>query len=141
MNSMNKFINKSKILIVMLLSLMACNTANADDVKILAAEFKSSGNNQWFVNVTLKHKDAGWEHYADNWRVVDSEGNVLGDRVLYHPHVDEQPFTRGLSSVKIPEGITIVYIEAHDKVHGWTAGRMKLDLSKAVDGQLRIKAE
>ena len=117
------------------------NTANADDVKILSADFHNSGDELWSVKVTLKHDDSGWEHYADNWRVVDDEGNILGDRILHHPHVDEQPFTRGLGGVNIPKDMTIVYIEAHDKVHGWTSSRLKVDLSNATDGRLRIEME
>ena len=128
-------------MVAFLLALAAFNTAYANDVKILAADFQSNDGNRWSVNVTLQHDDTGWDHYADNWRVVDSQGNVLGDRVLYHPHVDEQPFTRGLSDVKVPEGITTVYIEAHDKVHGWTPNRLKVDLNKANGGRLVLEAK
>lgn len=123
------------------MALTMLNTADAGDVNILAADFHSRGNNRWSVNVTLKHDDTGWDHYVDNWRIVDGEGNMLGDRVLYHPHVDEQPFTRGLGGVKFPESTTVVYIEAHDKVHGWTPNRLKVDLSKATGGRLRVDAE
>lgn len=137
---MNKF-NRTDTLAAGLLALIFLNTATADNAKILAADFHSVGNNQWSVSVTLQHTDTGWDHYADNWRVVDSEGNILGDRVLYHPHVDEQPFTRGLGGVKVPEGITTVYIEAHDKVHGWSPTRLKVDLGKASGGNLRVEAE
>ncbi len=42
---------------------------------------------------------------------------MLGTSVLYHPHVNEQPFTRGLSNVKIPAGITSVIVRAWDSVH------------------------
>lgn len=128
-------------MVAFLLALAAFNTAYANDVKILAADFQSNDGNRWSVNVTLQHADTGWDHFADNWRVVDSQGNVLGDRVLYHPHVDEQPFTRGLSDVKVPEGITTVYIEAHDKVHGWTPNRLKVDLNKANGGRLVLEAK
>lgn len=117
------------------------NTAEADNIRILAADFHHSGRVQWSVDVTLKHGDTGWDHYADNWRVVDDEGNILGDRVLLHPHVDEQPFTRDLSNVKVPEGTATVYIEAHDKVHGWTPSRLKVDLRKASSGRLSVEAE
>jgi hypothetical protein len=133
--------NKMNALVTGMLVLTVLNTASADDVKILAADFHSSSGSRWSVNVTLKHGDTGWDHYADNWRVVDGEGNMLGDRVLYHPHVDEQPFTRSLGGVKVPEGITTVYIEAHDKVHGWTPNRLKVDLGKATGGRLRVEAE
>ncbi|MGY8872563.1 MAG: hypothetical protein ACKVJE_19190 [Pseudomonadales bacterium] len=118
----------------------AMNVAVAGDVSILMADFRSAGSNHWAVNVTLKHDDSGWDHYADNWRVVDVDGNVLGDRVLFHPHVDEQPFTRGINSVLVPEGVSTVYIEAHDKVHGWTEQRLMVDLDKAKNGHIRVKA-
>jgi hypothetical protein len=134
-------LNKTNVMVASLLALAAFNTAYANDVKILAADFQSNDGNRWSVNVTLQHADTGWDHFADNWRVVDSQGNVLGDRVLYHPHVDEQPFTRGLSDVKVPEGITTVYIEAHDKVHGWTPNRLKVDLNKANGGRLVLEAK
>jgi len=119
---------KRNALATALMALAVLNTAEAGNVKILAADFTSSGDNRWSVSVTLKHHDTGWDHYADNWQVVDSEGNVLGDRVLYHPHVNEQPFTRSLHNVKIPEGTTTVYIKAHDKVHGWTPNRLTVNL-------------
>jgi hypothetical protein len=111
-----------------LLALFASATALSDEVKIVAADFHRAGDNRWSVNVTLQHGDSGWDHYADNWRVVDGEGNVLGDRVLYHPHVNEQPFTRGLSDLEIPAEIATVYVIAHDKQHGWTSERMRIDL-------------
>jgi hypothetical protein len=132
---------KLSVLAAGLLALTVFNTSEAGDVKILAADFHNSGGSSWSVNVTLKHGDTGWDHYADNWRVIDGEGNILGDRVLYHPHVDEQPFTRGLDGVKVPEGTTTVYIEAHDKVHGWSQNRLMVDLSKAADGRVRVEAE
>jgi len=138
---MKQQLNTTNVLATALLTLVVLNTADADDVQILAADFRSSGSNHWSVSVTLKHGDTGWDHYADNWRVVDSEGNILGDRVLHHPHVGEQPFTRGLGNVMVPEGITNIYVEAHDKVHGWTPNRLTVDLGKASDGHLRVKAE
>ena len=136
-----KKLNKSNALLAVILAPTMLDTASAGDVKILAAEFQVNDGNRWSVSVTLEHGDTGWDHYADNWRVVDGEGNILGDRVLYHPHVDEQPFTRSLGNVKVPEGVTKVYIEAHDKVHGWTPNRLSVDLRKAGDGRLRVKAE
>ena len=126
-------------MLAILLILAAFKPAYADDVKILAADFNKTDNNLWSVNITLKHSDTGWDHYADNWRVVDSESNIFGDRVLYHPHFDEIPFTRSLNNVRVPEGITIVYIEVHDKVHGWTSNRLEVNLSKSTGGRLRIK--
>ena len=66
----------------------------------------------------VQHADEGWDHYADRWDVVAPDGTVLGERVLLHPHVEEQPFTRSLAGVEIPEGISEVTIRANDSVHG-----------------------
>ena len=82
----------------------------------------------WRFDVTVRHADTGWKHYADAWRVVGPKGKVFGTRTLYHPHVDEQPFTRSLSGVKIPAGLDNVWVEAHDKVHGWGGKRVKVKL-------------
>jgi hypothetical protein len=37
---------------------------------------------------------------------------------LSHPHTDEQPFTRALAGVRIPDGVTEVTVRAHDSVDG-----------------------
>lgn len=74
----------------------------------------------WRFDVTISHPDTGWDHYADGWRVLDMQGNELGLRVLHHPHVNEQPFTRSLSGVAIPAGTTQVQIEARCSVDGWS---------------------
>ena len=115
------------------------NTATAGDVEILAADFQLVSKDTWSVDVTLRHGDTGWDHYADNWRVVDAEGRVLGDRVLYHPHVDEQPFTRGLGGIAIPEGTERVFVEAHDTVHGWSPDRLEVDMRSADGGRIRVE--
>lgn len=70
-------------------------------------------------NVTVKHADTGWDHYANQWQVLAPDGTVLGTRVLYHPHVEEQPFTRSLSGVKIPGDVRWVTVRARDSVHGY----------------------
>jgi|SaaInlV_100m_DNA_5_1039725.scaffolds.fasta_scaffold02463_3 hypothetical protein len=106
------------------------SSAHGGDVNILSANFEPLGGNIWAVDVTLEHADSGWDHYADAWRVVDTDGKILGTRVLLHPHEDEQPFTRGLYDVEIPSTVEIVYIEAHELVHGWTPNRLEVELSR-----------
>ena len=73
----------------------------------------------WAFDVTLSHADTGWDHYADGWRVLDMDGNELGLRVLHHPHVNEQPFTRSLGNVSVPENAAQVQIQARCSVDGW----------------------
>ncbi len=70
-------------------------------------------------DVTVRHGDTGWAHYADKWDVVAPGGEILGTRVLLHPHEREQPFTRSLSGVSIPRGVARVTVRAHDKIHGY----------------------
>ncbi len=121
-----------------LLLCFAGPAANAGDVEILMVHFSVHGYT-WTVNATLRHADTGWDHYADAWRVVGESGELYGLRTLYHPHVNEQPFTRSLNGIKIPKGVTEVYVEAHDKVHGWSKDRVKVDLSKTEGERFRVQ--
>lgn len=90
----------------------------ADQAKIEAVKATQSGAG-WRFDVTLSHPDSGWDHYADGWRVLDINGRELGLRVLAHPHVHEQPFTRSLSGVTLREGSSQVQIQARCSVDGW----------------------
>lgn len=104
-------------------------TATADPAVIEAAKARPSGDG-WTFSVTLSHGDTGWDDYADGWRVVAADGTVLGTRELLHPHVNEQPFTRSLSGVAIPEDLETVFIEARTSVTGWGAARLSVDLTR-----------
>lgn len=73
----------------------------------------------WRFDVTLRHDDTGWAHYADGWRVQLEDGTILGTRILAHPHVNEQPFTRALSGISIPAGTERVLISAKDNLDDW----------------------
>ncbi|WP_127113580.1 hypothetical protein [Shimia sediminis] len=79
----------------------------------------SHSGTSWRFDVTLTHPDTGWDHYADGWRVELPSGEVLGVRELLHPHVTEQPFTRSLSGVAIPDDTKTLHIRARDNVDGW----------------------
>jgi hypothetical protein len=81
-------------------------------------------------NVTVKHADSGWDHYANEWVVVAPDGSILGSRVLYHPHVNEQPFTRSLSGVNIQSNIKHVIIRAKDSVHGFGGIEKSVELAR-----------
>jgi hypothetical protein len=103
--------------------------ALAGKADVLEVAARQSGGG-WQFDVTVRHADTGWDHYADAWRVVGPDGTVYGTRTLYHPHVGEQPFTRSLSGVAIPEAVSKVTIEAHDSVHGWGGASVELDLPR-----------
>jgi hypothetical protein len=80
--------------------------------------------------VTVGHQDEGWEHYADRWEVLGPDNELLATRVLHHPHEYEQPFTRGMSGVEIPESIQRVRLRAHDNVHGYGGHVIEIDLPR-----------
>jgi hypothetical protein len=99
---------------LLLLSISAfAGQAEITDVKVM------KNQDSFRFDVTLRHDDAGWDHYADGWEVLSPAGDILGKRVLAHPHVSEQPFTRSLPGVKIPQEMSTVSIRAHDSVHGY----------------------
>lgn len=79
--------------------------------------------------VTVQHADEGWDHYANAWEVLSLEGEVLGVRVLAHPHVHEQPFTRSLANVNISKGTKQVRIRAKDSAHGFGGKEIIINLS------------
>ena len=53
---------------------------------------------------------------------------MLGRRRLWHPHMDEQPFTRSLFGIAVPEGVRGVIIRAHGSVHGYGGTEIKVKL-------------
>lgn len=102
--------------------------ALAGEADVVDAKVVRSGPDTYTFAVTVRHADSGWEHYADQWQVLAPDGTVLATRVLNHPHVDEQPFTRTLENVHIPATITRVRIRAHDKVHELGGAEREVDL-------------
>ncbi len=106
------------VVITLISAFLFLRPAFAGDVNIVDAKATSEGNGLFRFTVTLRHADNGWDHYADRWDILGPDGTVLGSRVLMHPHVAEQPFTRSLSGVDIPEGLKAIAIRAHDKQHG-----------------------
>ena len=108
---------KWTVSVVLYLCMMLPAFLHAGEADVIAVDVKKSGDTLYHFDVTVTHTDEGWDHYADKWEVIGPDGRVLGTRTLYHPHVDEQPFTRSLSGVKIAENITEVTIRAHDSIH------------------------
>lgn len=104
--------------------------AAAGKADVVAAAATRSADGSYVFVVTVRHGDAGWEHYADRYEVVGPDGGVLATRVLAHPHDDEQPFTRDLTGVRIPEGVDEVSVRAHDKVHGLGGREVKVRIER-----------
>lgn len=102
--------------VAMLVATVAPAMAGEADVE--GATATRSADGAWRFDVTVRHADEGWSHYANRWDVLAPDGTVLGTRTLLHPHENEQPFTRSLSGVSIPDGVKTVTIRANDSVHG-----------------------
>ncbi len=120
---MNLFYRPSIVFIV--LSFFS-NVALAGEVRIVDVKVHCQVDCRF--SVTLEHADTGWEHYANQWDVVSLEGELIKSRVLYHPHVDEQPFTRSLAGVSIPKSIKQVKIRARDLKHGYSSREFLVEL-------------
>ncbi len=117
--------NRLRVFAASLIALLGLSSiALAGEVDVIDAKVSRATDGSYRFDVTLRHADEGWEHYADAWEVLAPDGTVLGTRTLLHPHVDEQPFTRSLSGVRIPDGVDQVTIRAHDSVHEYGGEEM-----------------
>ena len=102
--------------------------AMAGEADVVAAVAVERPDGSWTFEVTVRHADTGWDHYADRWEILAPDGTVLGVRELLHPHVEEQPFTRALSGVIIPPDISRVTVRAHDSVDAFGGAELEIDL-------------
>ncbi len=101
--------------------------ALAGEADVTLVKIETAGGRYRF-DVSVRHDDEGWDHYANRWEVVGPDGEVLATRVLRHPHVDEQPFTRRLAGVEIPAGVRHVTVRAHDLVHGFGGKKLRVEV-------------
>lgn len=100
----------------------------AGEADVVDAEVNARGDGTYRFEATVRHDDAGWDHYADAWQVLTPDGEVVATRTLHHPHENEQPFTRSLGGVSLPEDIDQVRIRARDSRHGFGGASVTLDL-------------
>lgn len=94
---------------------------------VIGAAATDTGDGTFSISATVSSDETGWDKYADLW-TVSVDGEVIGERVLAHPHESEQPFTRSLSGVVIPDGTTVLEIAAHDSVLGFCGDVFELEL-------------
>ncbi len=108
--------------------LASISTAFAGKADVIDASASKAADGTYTISVTVKSDDTGWDKYADRWEVLTKDGKLLGTRILAHPHVDEQPFTREQSGIAVPAGIKAVTIRAHDKVEGFGGKEFQITL-------------
>ena len=109
-------------IIIGVTSISQASPTDVVDVKVV-----KSGD-EFRFDVTLKHDDSGWDHYANKWEIIDDAGQILGTRVLAHPHVNEQPFTRSLGGIVIGEDIKQVTIRAVDNLNDDSGKTLKVTI-------------
>ena len=100
------------------------------EAEVIKVEVSKGSSGAYSFDVTVRHADEGWDHYANKWDGVAPDGTVLGTRTLHHPHVNEQPFTRSLSGVRIPDGVEKVTLRAHDSVDKYGGAEMVVDVPR-----------
>ncbi|MEM8706553.1 MAG: hypothetical protein AAGE98_08855 [Actinomycetota bacterium] len=97
---------------------------------VVDAEAMQAADGTWRFDVTLSSPYDTPERYADAWRVLAPDGSVLGVRELAHDHQNEQPFTRSLSGVVIPDDLDRVVIEGRDQLSSWGGRTLELVLPR-----------
>lgn len=88
------------------------------------------GTNTLAFEVTVSSPYDSSERYADGFRVVGDDGKVYGQLELTNAHPDEQPFTRVLDGVSIPDEVATVTVQARDSIYGWGGGSVIVDLGR-----------
>ncbi len=100
-------------------------TECADVVEVAIAR-EDSGTYRF--DVTVHSPDTGEEKYADLWEVRAPDGTVLGERILTHPHVEEQPFTRSQGGIEVPAEHRSVAVVARDSVAGFCGKAVEIEV-------------
>jgi hypothetical protein len=125
-------------LVVVLLLLVACASTTDESgtepqlfPDVVAVEVQLQADGTYSVTATLSSPYDTSARYADAWRVLAPEGTVLGIRELAHDHAGEQPFTRSLGGVAIPDGTSEVEVEGRDQISGWGGGTFTAPVPQA----------
>ena len=116
-------------LIALCIALLGPHALQAGQADVLRVEIRPASQvGRFDLDVTLRHADSGWDHYANRWEVLAPDGRIIATRILAHPHVNEQPFTRGLSGVRIPAEFTWIRVRGHELVHGYGGREVTLSV-------------
>lgn len=86
---------------------------------VVAVKVAAAAGGAFDFDVTVSSPYDTPQRYADAFRVAGKDGQVYGERTLFHDHADEQPFERDLYGVKIPQGVRSVVVQARDKANGY----------------------
>jgi len=86
---------------------------------VVGVKVQARGADTFDFDVTVSSPYDSVQRYADAFRVSGKDGKVYGERILWHDHAGEQPFTRDLYGVTIPPSVRTVVVQARDQKHGY----------------------
>lgn len=93
---------------------------------VVSAEVAEDGAS---VAVTVSSPYDSPDRYADAIRVRSADGaEVYGERALTHDHAAEQPFTRSITDLEVPDGVREAVVEGRDQVSGWGGDTVTITL-------------
>jgi len=110
-------------------SVQAADASQQQYPDVISAKVSSSGKDTYDFDVTVSSPYDSPRRYADAFRVTDKDGTVYGERTLSHDHATEQPFTRDLYSVKIPNTVRVVVIQSRDLRYGYGGKTVEVKLA------------
>jgi hypothetical protein len=118
----------------------ACGSGTTEDSTheqrfpdVIDAELEPDGD-AWRLRATLSSPYDTPERYADAFRAVAEDGTVLGVRELAHDHAGEQPFTRSLTGLEIPDDVARITVEGRDQSYGWGGDTIEVDVPDDTEG-------
>jgi hypothetical protein len=97
---------------------------------VIDVEVTASPNGTWALAVTIRSPYDSPDRYAEAWRVLGPDGEEYGLRVLTHDHAGEQPFTRSVSAIEIPGGVTEVTVQGRDQLSDWGGATVLVNLKR-----------
>lgn len=123
--------DRGALLLIAAAFLFASYAAIAGEADVVSARAVQTADDTRNFEATLRCDDRGFDYFCDRFEILSPNGAVLAVRVLDHPHVDEQPFTRELTGVRIHTGLArSILIRAHHNVRGYSGEALKLPLLK-----------
>lgn len=110
-----------------LLLFLLVTTAQAGEPRVSWVEVTEEVRS-YTVTAVLEHDDEAAYHFLDGWRVTTPEGEVLAEQIFRHPRPQAPPRRATLSGIQLPEGVTRLRLEAHDRLHGWGGNPVEVEL-------------
>ncbi|MEV8266089.1 hypothetical protein [Microbacterium sp. NPDC076911] len=96
---------------------------------VVDAALTASGD-EFTVAVTISSPYDTPQRYADGWRVLSPDGDVLAEHQLGHDHANEQPFTRTGGTFAIPENVDEVTVEGRDQDNGYGGATVTVEVPR-----------